>query len=203
MCRYQSGVVASAKDLVSKSASCLAISTGWCEIARSMSQGPKSLPFKISTLVFIRDINERVLLIQRAKAPNKGCWSPIGGKLDMERGESPYECARRETLEEVGLCLTDNDLHCFGYISEKHYEDQCHWLMFLFHCRVQLDQLPAAIDEGKFAFFAREAVDQLELPETDRRLLWPYYDRNKDGFVGLRADCMPGNPLQVVEELVL
>lgn len=92
------------------------------------------------------------LLIQRAKAPNKGCWSPIGGKLDMERGESPYECARRETLEEVGLCLTDNDLHCFGYISEKHYEDQCHWLMFLFHCRVQLDQLPAAIDEGKFAF---------------------------------------------------
>jgi 8-oxo-dGTP diphosphatase len=168
-----------------------------------MAKGPKSLPFKISTLVFVRDLNDRVLLIQRAKAPNQGCWSPIGGKLDMERGESPYECARRETMEEIGLSLTDADLHCFGYISEKHYEDQCHWLMFLFHCRIQLERLPQAIDEGQFAFFTRDEVDALHLPETDRRLLWPYFDRNKEGFVGLRADCMPGQALQVVEELVL
>jgi 8-oxo-dGTP diphosphatase len=184
-------------------ASVLANGLEWCEIAFPMIERPKSLPFKISTLIFVRDLNDRVLLIQRAKAPNKGCWSPIGGKLDMQRGESPYECARRETMEEIGLKLNDQDLHCFGYISEKHYENQCHWLMFLFHCRVQLQELPQAIDEGQFAFFLRSEVDKLELPETDRRLLWPYYDRNKQGFVGLRADCMPGQALHVVEELVL
>ena len=48
-------------------------------------------PFKISVLVFLRDVRGRLLLIKRSKAPNLGCWSPIGGKLEMERGESPFE----------------------------------------------------------------------------------------------------------------
>ena len=62
-----------------------------------------TLPFKISTLVFVHNALGHQLLIQRKKAPNLGCWSPIGGKLDMSAGESPYECARRETEEEIGL----------------------------------------------------------------------------------------------------
>ena len=61
------------------------------------------IPFKISVLVFLRDGAGRLLLIKRRKAPNLGCWSPIGGKLEMGRGESPFECAARETKEEVGL----------------------------------------------------------------------------------------------------
>ena len=90
------------------------------------------LPFKISTLIFTHNSQGQQLLIKRKKAPNLGCWSPIGGKLDMPVGESPYECARRETEEEIGLRLDDGDLHCFGYISEKSYEGEGHWLMFLF-----------------------------------------------------------------------
>jgi len=58
-------------------------------------------PFKISVLVFLRDARGRQLLIKRRKAPNLGCWSPIGGKLEMGTGESPFECAIRETGEEV------------------------------------------------------------------------------------------------------
>jgi 8-oxo-dGTP diphosphatase len=143
------------------------------------------------------------LLIQRRKAPNQGCWSPIGGKLDMHIGESPYECARRETHEEVGLALTDAELHCFGYISEKSYEGTGHWLMFLFDCRQQLESLPATIDEGHFAFFSRTAIDTLPIPETDRTLLWPYYDNYRQGFVGLRANCDPAGKLSLVEELKL
>ena len=64
-----------------------------------------ALPFKISVLVFLRDEAGRLLLIQRTKAPNLGCWSPIGGKLEMGLGESPFECAVRETFEETGLLL--------------------------------------------------------------------------------------------------
>lgn len=120
-----------------------------------------SLPFKISSLVFVQNSKGDQLLIQRKKAPNKGNWSPIGGKLDMHTGESPYECARRETHEEIGLELGDSDLHCFGYISEKSYEGTGHWLMFLFQCRKALDRLPPQIDEGGFAFFSREAIDSL------------------------------------------
>lgn len=161
------------------------------------------LPFKISVLVFIRNPKGEHLLIQRSKAPNFGCWSPIGGKLDMHLGESPYECARRETQEEVGLELMDEDLHCFGYIAEKSYEGTGHWLMFLFDCRRAIDALPPTIDEGHFAFFSRNAIDELPIPETDRTLLWPYYDRFKNSFVGLRANCDPSGELTLVEELNL
>jgi len=162
-----------------------------------------TLPFKISALVFVRNTEGEFLLIQRTKAPNKGCWSPIGGKLDMSRGESPYECARRETGEEIDLTLRDEDLRCFGYISEKSYEGSGHWLMFLFDCTVALSSLPPAIDEGHFDFFSRSAIDRLPIPETDRTLLWPYYDSHADGFIGLRADCAPSGSPTLTEELSL
>ena len=161
------------------------------------------LPFKISVLIFIRNTENQHLLIKRTKSPNKGCWSPISGKLNQEIGESPYECARRETLEEIGLEVSDNDLHCFGYIAEKSYEGTGHWLMFLFDCHIQTEQLPETIDEGHFNFFNREAIDQLDIPETDSTLLWPYYDKYRGSFIGLRANCDPQGKLQVFEELKL
>ena len=161
------------------------------------------LPFKISALIFIRNAAGEHLLIQRVKAPNKGCWSPVGGKLDMQIGESPYECARREAEEEVGLKLAYQDLHCFGYISEKSYEGASHWLMFLFDCRISTNSLPSAIDEGHFEFFSREAIDQLNIPATDHTLVWPYFDQYHESFIGLRANCDPQGKLTVVEELKL
>ena len=159
------------------------------------------LPFKISALVFVKNESGEHLLIERRKAPNQGCWSPVGGKLDMELGESPYECARREVGEEISLSLGDQDLHCFGYISEKSYEGSGHWLMFLFDCHRRVEALPPEIDEGRFRFFTREAIDALDIPETDRTLLWPYYDRFSEGFVGIRADCDPSGQLALFEEL--
>ncbi len=143
------------------------------------------------------------MLIQRRKAPNLGCWSPIGGKLEMAQGESPFECAVREVGEEIGVACTAGDLHLWGYISEKSYEGSGHWLMFLFDCHRLLEALPEHIDEGRFAFFSRGDIEALKIPETDRTLLWPHYDRFRTGFVGLRADCHPGQALSVVIEQTL
>lgn len=164
---------------------------------------PTNLPFKISCLVFVQNNNGDLLLIKRAKSPNKGYWSPIGGKLDMAIGESPYECARRETQEEIQFKLKDEDLHCFGYISEKSYEGSGHWLMFLFQVKRPLEKRPPAIDEGHFQFFSRSEIDALPIPETDRTLLWPYYDSHKNGFIGIRANCNPEKQLSLIEELSL
>ena len=63
----------------------------------------QKLPFKISVLVFVRNAAGDLLLIERMRSPNKGLMSPIGGKLEMQLGESPFECAIRETREEIGL----------------------------------------------------------------------------------------------------
>lgn len=160
-----------------------------------------SIPYKLAVLVFLENQTGEHLLLLRAKPPNLGVWSPIGGKLETATGESPFECAVRETFEETGLRVRTPDLHLFAMIAEKAYEGQAHWLMFLFRCRVRLDTLPPAISEGEFAFFSRAAIDALPIPETDRNALWPIYDRYRDGFVALKADCAPGKPIQVeIEE---
>ncbi len=164
-----------------------------------MSAGP-ALPFKISVLVFMHDAQGRQLLIQRTKAPNKGCWSPVGGKLEMATGESPFECAVREIGEETGATVASQDLHLFGMISEKGYEGQSHWLMFLFDCRKPLAGLPETIDEGQFGFFSRAEVETTDIPATDRTLLWPIFDQHRRGFIAYRAECDPGQPLRMTIE---
>ncbi|MBW8782749.1 MAG: NUDIX domain-containing protein [Verrucomicrobia bacterium] len=163
---------------------------------------PPCFAYKIAVLVFIEnDMGEHLLLL-RAKPPNLGSWSPPGGKLETGIGESPFECAVRETREETGLLITPADLHLFAMIAEKAYEGSAHWLLFLFKCRRPLAALPPAMDEGRFGFFSREAIESLPLPETDRTALWPIYDRYHDRFVALRADCEPGRPLRIEVEQI-
>jgi len=160
------------------------------------------LPYKIAVLVFIENGAGEHLLLHRAKSPNKGAWSPIGGKLEMATGESPFECAVRETREETGFAVATADMHLFAVIAEKAYEGESHWLMFLFRCLKPLPALPADMSEGKFGFFSRAAIDGLQLPETDRSALWPTYDQHREHFVALRADCAPGRPVRVEVEQI-
>lgn len=160
------------------------------------------LAYKIAVLVFLENGQGEHLLMLRAKAPNKGIWSPIGGKLEMATGESPFECAVRETREETGFALRPEDLHLFALLAEKAYEGQAHWLLFLFRSRKPLPALPPDIEEGRFGFFSRSAIDALPIPDTDRTALWPIYDQYRDRFVALRADCAPGHPLKVEIEQI-
>lgn len=163
---------------------------------------PSPLAHKIAVLVFLQNAAGEHLLLLRAKAPNFGTWSPIGGKLETATGESPFECAVRETREETGFEIAAADLHLFGMIAEKAYEGASHWLLFLFRCTRPIAGLPPAISEGRFGFFSRAAIDDLPLPETDRTALWPIYDRHHHRFVAMRADCAPGKPLKIVVEQV-
>ena len=159
------------------------------------------LPYKISVLVFIENHAGEQLLMLRAKQPNLGVWTPIGGKLEMATGESPFQCAVRETEEETGLIIAPDDLHLFAMVAEKAYHGDTHWLMFLFRCKKPIDQLPPDISEGSFAFFAREKIKTLPIPETDQAALWPIFDRYRDSFVALRADCTLSPIMITVEQI--
>lgn len=162
----------------------------------------QSLPYKISVLVFLENRAGELLLMLRAKQPNLGIWSPIGGKLEMATGESPFQCAVREIGEEVGLQVAESDLHLFAVVAEKAYQGHNHWLMFLFNCKRPIEALPPDIDEGKFAFWSRADINKLEIPETDAAALWPIYDRYRDRFVSLRADCSV-SPIQITVEQIV
>ncbi len=163
---------------------------------------PNPLSYKLAVLVFMEDAKGRHLLILRNKHPNKGNWSPIGGKLETAIGESPFECAARETQEETGHDVTASDFHLFAMIAEKAYEGESHWLLFLFRCLKPINAQPIDIEEGRFAFYSREEIERLDIPDTDRRALWPIWDKYRDRFVAMRVDCAPEKGLQVQIEQI-
>jgi len=149
------------------------------------------LPHKIATLLYCFNEHDEVLLLERAQEPNRGCWSPPGGKLHTDDGESPYACACREAHEELGLTIRPTDLHLTGIISEHGYQGNAHWLMFLFEVKRKLSKLPASHREGSFQFFAREALGKLKLPQTDRESIWRWFWEHRGGFFAAHCHCHP------------
>jgi 8-oxo-dGTP diphosphatase len=147
------------------------------------------LPHQISTLLYAFNERGEVLLLHRRREPNRGLWSPCGGKLETGQGESPYACACREAGEELGLRLGPKELHLTGLVSEHGYAGTAHWLMFLFEIRPRLRQVPAPIDEGEFRFFPRAAVDELPVPQTDRERIWPLFWSHRGGFFAAHCRC--------------
>lgn len=147
------------------------------------------LPHKIATLLYCFNEQDEVLLLERAQEPNLGLWSPCGGKLHADLGESPYACACREAREEIGVTLSPSDLHLTGIVSEHGYLGQSHWLMFLFEVTRRLNTLPPPHREGRFQFFPRPALDNLKLPQTDRDSIWPWFWQHRRGFFAAHCHC--------------
>jgi 8-oxo-dGTP diphosphatase len=147
------------------------------------------LPYKIATLLYCFNERDEVLLIERAQEPNLGLWSPCGGKLHTEEGESPYACACREAEEELGLTISNPDLHLTGIISEHGFQGQTHWLMFLFEVHLKVTSLPPVHREGRFEFFSREALAGINMPQTDLEQIWPWFWQHRGGFFAAHCRC--------------
>ncbi|MBL4646096.1 MAG: NUDIX hydrolase [Rhizobiales bacterium] len=55
----------------------------------------------IAVSVALWDDNDRLLIVQRGRAPKKGLWALPGGKVEL--GETLQQAALRELREETGL----------------------------------------------------------------------------------------------------
>jgi 8-oxo-dGTP diphosphatase len=85
-----------------------------CEAPEEERQ-PQEVP-RVGVGVLLIDSQDRVLLTLRKRAPEAGCWSIVGGKVDFL--ENLEQCAVREAREEAGvevvlirlLCVTDHVL---------------------------------------------------------------------------------------------
>jgi 8-oxo-dGTP diphosphatase len=152
------------------------------------------LPHKISTLLYCFNERDEVLLMRRAQEPNLGLWSPPGGKLHTNEGESPHACACREALEEIGIAIAPNELHLTGIVTETGHEGNAHWLMFLFEMKTRLKKIPPPHREGTFAFHTPAAVSGLAIPETDREMIWPLFWKHRGGFFAAHCVTAEGKP---------
>ena len=150
-----------------------------------------ALPFRIATLLYCFNEAGEVLLMERAKEPNRGLWSPLGGKLRQEIGESPHQCACREAFEEAGLKLRPSDLHLTGIVTEVGYASEAHWLIFLFEVNPRLQSAPPPHAEGKFYFYPAAAIETLRIPRTDREQIWPLFWKHRGGFFAAHCDSHP------------
>lgn len=156
----------------------------------------ESLPYRIACLCDLRDQQGRILLLRRAKSPNLGLCSPIGGKLDVELGESPAQCAQREIMEEAGIEVPIERLHLIGLVSEQAFEGKGHWLMFVYRVLGPVSVTRTHIREGTLEWFSPAELDTLPLPETDRLIIWPLMRKHDasgpgggPGFFAVHIDC--------------
>ena len=151
----------------------------------------QSANFKISTLLYCFNASDEVLLMKRNRPPNQGLWSPPGGKLHQHLGESPHQCAAREANEELGIKTVSSDFHLSGIVSEKGYEGENHWMMFLFEYTQKLLRVPLQHPEGNFEFFSQSQIEKLEIPTTDRTFIWPLFFEHRKGFFAADCTCQP------------
>ncbi|RMD65794.1 MAG: NUDIX domain-containing protein [Planctomycetota bacterium] len=147
------------------------------------------LPHRIAVLCDLRDAHGRVLLLRRTKEPNKGLYSPVGGKLRTDTGESPAQCAQREIREEAGVEVPLSDLKLAGIVSEQGYEGTGHWLMFLYRATRPVVVEPGPIDEGVLEWRRPEELERLPIPQTDREIIWPLLRRQQGRFFAVHIDC--------------
>ena len=102
---------------------------GLCPFPSHNMANPHNLPApiplpRVGVGVLILDRRSRVLLTLRKLAPEAGCWSIVGGRLEYL--ETLHDCALREALEEVGLAISIEGLLCVT--DHLLPEESQHWV---------------------------------------------------------------------------
>ena len=121
---------------------------------------------EVTTLCYIVRGDE-VLMLHRTKKKsdlNEGKWIGVGGHV--KAGESPYDCVRRETLEETGLTLQSLS---FRAVITFVYGDVTEYMM-LFSSDSFSGELKDC-DEGVLEWKKKEEVFDLPIWEGDRKFL--------------------------------
>ena len=79
-----------------------------------------------------------------------------------------------------------------GIVSEHGYQGETNWLMFLYRVMGEVDVKEQTIREGDLVWKSWEEREGLDLPETDREILWPLtrkHDR-PGGFFTAHVECV-------------
>jgi 8-oxo-dGTP diphosphatase len=77
-------------------------------------------------------------------------------------------------------------------VSERAYEGQTHWLLFLFEVTRSIGPEEIAayeMNEGNLEWVSPVDVEKLAIPETDRRFMWPNVREHRGGFFMVHIDC--------------
>ena len=119
--------------------------------------------------VALIDGDGRVLVAQRPPGkPLAGLWEFPGGKI--ETGERPATALVRELAEELGISVSEADLHPLTFVAHD-YSD-FHLVLLLYTCTRWVGQ-PAGNEGQPIAWHKPAALEALAMPPADVPLLAP------------------------------
>ena len=128
---------------------------------------------KLATLIYVRHHGTTLMVLRNKKKNDmhQGKWNALGGKF--EAGESPEECAIRETHEESGLTIRRPQLK--GFITFPAFDDVEDWYVFVF---VATEFSGSLIDspEGDLQWIADSELLGLNIWDGDRHFM-PWLDQ--------------------------
>ncbi len=116
---------------------------------------------KQSAVLCVLKAGDEFLLLKRSRQPNKGKFTPVGGKIDPF--ESPAQAALRETLEETGI-RTDDAKYC-GLLVETS-PGKYNWICFVYLIEIEPCAAPEC-NEGILKWVAVSQLPNIPTPATD------------------------------------
>lgn len=128
-------------------------------------------PFVAVGGVIIND--DKILLVKRAKPPNKGVWAIPGGKVEF--GETVFDAVKREIREETNLEVIPEELLAIVEIIKEGF----HYVILDFICRVSSGELRPSSDALEARFFSLDEIRRLQVSPTTLEMLEKYFRREK------------------------
>ncbi len=123
---------------------------------------------KNTTLCYIEKDGAYLMMhrIKKKNDENRDKWIGIGGKF--EAGESPHDCARREIIEETGLCAKRLEYRgIVTFVSSEYGTEYMH----LFTCSDFEGSVRSDCDEGVLEWISKPDVHKLPSWEGDKIFL--------------------------------
>lgn len=118
-----------------------------------------------TTLCYIENDGAYLMLhrVKKKNDMNHDKWIGVGGKF--EAGETPYECARREIMEEVGVQVPNLKYRgIVTFVSNLYGTEYMH----LFVSDGYVGKIKQVCDEGNLEWVDKSKVNDLPIWEGDK-----------------------------------
>lgn len=135
-----------------------------------------------TTLCYIEQDNKYLMLYRNKKKNdlNAGKWIGVGGKV--EPGETPEECAIRETWEETGLTLKSVVRRGVIMFYSDVWENEA---MYLYSATDFEGEISEDCNEGDLKWIPKDEIMELNLWEGDRIFLQDMLDGKMNIYMSL------------------